>query len=475
MKSKKEPFIQAKKKQTTIDLEGLVKVGLISAPPVTEPSLYQQDQYFTPTATAASMVSSLRAQLRSDQWSKDSSGLAYWRYQAKGKPSNYIEHYITSPGDISLLPWDEAIQIIDKFGTTTAKLHLIFAAHTMRQKNPWESQFTLSASDLIKELGWDKRTDLSKSQKLNELAKAAFALGCLTIKATWIEGYRKNRISCSVETSRIWETAVKVKGEKLNLKGTINLDEQIEQVEEVYVTVRPGLWTYGFLNKAGYEAKKALYQFGYLVQDILKIDPYHDDLALRLALNLTLESRFHPNGTYKVLTILETLLPQTVINEARNNRDKAFKLTKRWNHSLEVLSGLKRAFQIEFDPATYRKELRPGSKAKKPRGYFEQLLAAKITIRPPDPIPDLLAKKTKPQSTQAKLNSANRTVSSFKSPTNELTGTEIQKARKAKGWSQAKLAGFLGVSQRYISMFERGDRIPNSKQISKIRKLLDLQ
>jgi hypothetical protein len=186
------------------------------------------------------------------------------------------------------------------------------------------------------------------------------------------------------------------------------------------------------LNKAGSEAKKALYQFGYLAQDILKIDPYHDELALRLGLHLTVESRFHTSGSYKVQALLEALLPQTIINEARSDRDKARKLTNRWNHALEVLLGLKRAFRIEFDPETYPEELQPGSTARKPRRYFKQLLAAKITIHPPAPIPALLAAKAQPKSTQPKLKPVQRI---------ELTGAQIQKARKAKGWSQSQLAG----------------------------------
>lgn len=79
---------------------------------------------------------------------------------------------------------------------------------------------------------------------------------------------------------------------QIELTGQQNLEGKIDQSDEVYITVQPGLWTHAFLNKAGCFAKKALYQFGYLAQDILKIDAYHDELALRLALHLTMESRF---------------------------------------------------------------------------------------------------------------------------------------------------------------------------------------
>lgn len=447
--------------QKTIDLEGMIEVEPILDPPPTEPPLYPKNEHITPTATSAPMVSSLRAQLRKDQWGQDASGLAYFLHQSKAKPSNIIEHYITSPGDISLLPWEEALQIIDKFGLITAKLHLIFAAHTMRQEKPWESLFILKISDLIQEIGWDKNHTEPAYEKQKRMAMAAFALDCLTIQATWVEGrHRKGGILASVETSRLWNV-------KVQLIGQQNLEGKIEQPEEGYITVRPGLWTDSFLNKAGSKAREALYQFGYLAQDILKIDPYHDELALRLGLHLTVESRFHTSGTYKVQTLLEALLPQTMINEARKDYDKARKLINRWNHALEVLMGLERAFQIEFDSQTYPDSLRPSSNARKPRGYFEQLLAAKITIHPPAPIPELLATKTEPKPIQPKLMPS-------QSRCNSLTGTQIRQFRQERGWSQVKLAGWLGVTQAFISNVEKGNRTLSPEMEAKLRKMLDI-
>ena len=470
MQRKQATSIEKSKTRENIASEDIMAVSKLTDLPSTEPNLYKKDEYFTPAATSAPMVSSLKAQLRKDLWEKDPSGLAYFLHSAKGDPKNLIEHYITSPGDISLLPWNEALQIIDKFGTNTAKLHLIFAAHTMRQEQPWVSQFNLKISDLIEEIGWNKDTNNPKYEKIKTIAQHAFALDCITVQATWVEGrHRKGGLMASVEVSRMWNVRV-------HLVGQQNLQGKVERPEEGIITVRPGLWTDSFLNKAGCEAKKALYQFGYLAQDVLKIDPYQDDLALRLGLHLTVESRFHTSGTYRVQTLLEALLPKTDINEALENRDKAYKLTKRWNHALKALSELKRAFQIEFDSATYPEALRPHSKSRKPRGYFEQLLAAKITIHPPAPIPELLAAKTQPKLVKPKNISSPRkkNINKLTSKATTVTGTKIKNARKAKGWSQAKLAGFLGVSQRYISMFERGDRTPSSEQFSKIRKLLDI-
>lgn len=441
------------------DPDNLAEVRETSIKPITEPRLYQ-NRAITPVATPPPMVSSLHAQLRQDLWREYPSGVGYFQHQAKGNPSNIIEHYITSSGDITLLPLDEAMQIIQKFGLTAAKLHLIFAAHVMRQEEPWKSLFTIKGSDLIEEMGWGKRTDLRVSQKLSEVANTAFALGCLAIKATWVEGeHKKGGIRASIDISRMWNVQIQLTGQQ-------NLEGKIEQPDEVYITVQPGLWTHAFLNKAGYYAKEALYQFGYLAQEILKIDAYHDELALRLALHLTMESRFHTSGTYKVENILKALLPQAVIDLARFDRKKTYTLVNRWNHTLEVLLKLKRAFQIEFDPETYPEWLRPGSESRKKPGYFDTLLAAKITIHPPPPIPELLAAKAELKPARPRLKKAPKPQ--------PITSNEIKEARAAKGWSQEQLAGWLGVSQRYVSMLECGQRILKPELESKILHLLSL-
>ena len=468
MERKQIASIKTNETKTNIVPVDIMEVSKIADLPNTEPPLYQEDEHFTPAASSAPIVSSLRAQLRKDLWSKDPSGLAYFLHYAKGNPKNLIEHYISNPGDISLLPWEEALQILEKFGTNTAKIHLIFAAHTMRQEQPWVNQFNLKISDLIEEIGWDNNTNYPKYEKIKNIAKHAFALDCLTVQATWVEGrHRKGGLMASVETSRMWNVRV-------HLVGQQNLQGKVEQPEEGFITVRPGLWTNSFLNRAGCEAKKALYQFGYLAQDILKIDPYQNDLALRLGLHLTVESRFHTSGTYKVQTLLEALLPKTTIDEALENSDKARKLTNRWNHALKVLSGLSRAFQIEFDPVTYPEELRPNSKIRKPRGYFKQLLAAKITIHPPAPIPELLAAKTQLKQVNQKICPPPKNVKELTAQTITLPGTQIKNARKAKGWSQGQLAGFLGVSQNLVSLIERDKRSINKKLRTKINKLLEI-
>lgn len=412
--------------------------------------------------SAAVMFSSMEACTRKDLWQKDTEGTAYLRHKAKTNLKNYIEHYISTPGDITLLPWDEAQQIIDKFGFTTAKLHLIFAAHAMTQQKPWESQFNLKVSDIIKEFGWDRNHKKSKTEKLREIATTAFALDCLLVKAVWIEGKNyKGQIIASAPVGRMWNVYVKPIGQ-------YNLEGKIDNPDDVYLTVQPGLWTRDFLNKAGATSRQALYQFGYLAKQVLAIDPYHNELALRLAIHLTLDSRVRKNGKYRVEELLEIALPKPAISKARKDYRKAYDLKQCWDSALVLLGKLN--WQIEFDSLTYPEELRPESLEKNPRGYLDNLLNAYICIKPPNPIPELLASKATSQIKPSPLKTQKLKLATSGS----LTGDQVREVRKIKGWSQAKLAGFLGVSQKLISLIERGERPITTKLNKKICQLLEI-
>ncbi|MGI2907621.1 helix-turn-helix domain-containing protein [Tolypothrix sp. VBCCA 56010] len=426
-----------------------------------------------PMPSSAVMFSSMEAYTRKDLWQRDTEGIACLQHRAKGNPNNYIEHYICSPGDITMLPWDEAQQIIDKFGFTTAKLHLIFAAHAMNQENPWQTTFNLKASDIIQEFGWDKNHEKVKPEKLLEIASTAFALDCLLVKAVWVEGKnKKGEIIGSAPVGRMWNVQIKATGQ-------FNLSGKIDNPDEVYITIQPGLWTQDFLNRAGAKSREALYQFGYLAQQVLKIDPYHDELALRLAIYLTLDSRVRLDGKYRVIELLEIAFPKTVIDKAQLDFRRAYDLKQRWDSAIKLL--LKLNWQIVFDAETYPEWLRPDSLDKKPKGYLDKLLRAKLTIKPPAPIPELIASKAKPkvERLQSKVKPKVKRLQSKAKVTppqnTDLTSSQVREARIAKGWAQAKLAGYLGVSQNLISLIERGERTVNPQLAAQIRTLLDIQ
>ena len=429
--------------------------------PETEPRL----QNIVSVPSSAVMFSSMTAYTRHDLWKTDEKGIAYLEHRAKGDTNNYIEHNITRPGDITLLPWHEAQQIIDKFGLTTAKLHLIFAAHTMNTDIPWTSRFSLKASDIVQELGWEKNHRKTAAEKLIEVASTAFALDCLLVKATWVEGRNsKGQVFGSTPVGRVWNVYIQPFGQ-------LNLEGKVDEPDEIYITVQPGLWTQSFLNKAGAKSQEALYQFSYLAGQILKIDPYHNELALRLAIHITLDSRVRLNGNYGVKELLEAILPKSRLKEMLSNRHQAHQFKKRWDNALNLLIEL--GWQVKFDEKTYFQYLQPGSTLKKPQGYINQLLDANIQIKQPNPIPKLISYKARPK--KAKLGRPRSTRNSKSLiETEPITGHQIKTARQGKNWSQAKLAGFLNVSQKMVSLIERGERNLSPDLYLRVRQVLEI-
>ena len=377
-----------------------------------------------PIPTSIPIASSIKAQLRPELWQRNADNLAVFTYQGKGNPANFIEHYITNPGDIALLPWEAAEQIINKFGFNTVKLQLIFAARAMAENEPWKSSFTLKATDIVHLLGWDRNHNTSIAEKRNMAAAAAFALSCLMVKSVWIEGRGKRKVDASIPVGRMWDVLI-------DSHGQIDLTtNKIERPEEIYITVSAGGWTKHFLNRAGNKAREALYQFGFLARDILKIDPYHNELALRLAIQLTLDARVRARNQnpyeYKVIHLLEEAIPKTEINLAIDDKYKSRDLRRRWDKALTLLEEL--GWEIEYDPETYPEWIRPNSDAPKPNSWrkvkvIERLLQAKLNIRPPHPIPVLLPKLKEPKPQKA-LSSE---------PANlDLTGDMIKQGRQQR-------------------------------------------
>src|SRR5688572_19620760 len=55
-----------------------------------------------------------------------------------------------------------------------------------------------------------------------------------------------------------------------------------------------------------------------------------------------------------------------------------------------------------------------------------------------------------------------------------MTGQELRDARKERGWTQADVAGRLGVSQGYVCLLERDQRQVPARFAQKLASLLNL-
>ena len=93
--------IESRVRLLNSELEDLITSSIINSPKEAELFL---NQSIEPIPTGAPFISSLESQLRKDLW-RDRDGIAVFSKIAKSNPQNYIEHYISTPGDVTTLPW----------------------------------------------------------------------------------------------------------------------------------------------------------------------------------------------------------------------------------------------------------------------------------------------------------------------------------------------------------------------------------
>ena len=407
--------------------------------PIPEGPLFQGREIAT-IGTSAPILSAIQGLIREDLWESGEDNRPTFRKQfSQGR---CVEHYILDADPFSQYPerlaQKAAWKIIRQFGLPAAYIHLILAAYAMEQQRPWLEVIRLNGSDLIKTLGMDRRTDLSKSQKLNEIAEQAQLVGSLGVWVVWSQG----PLDLNVRTCRMWDIAV-------DLHGQVSLSGKVMEPNEITITVRPGLWTEKFLNREGQKEGTALMQFGYLAKQTLKINPYRKPLAAKLAVWLTIMSRIRE--TFRVETLLRELEPKESLDRAHKDRNARYDLKRRWDTALLELHNLR--WKIDFDPGTYPAEIQPDwaledNKRKDkhhrlPRGYWQKLLSAKISIAQPEPIPQLIAAGIERPREKPKVQTA------------RLTGDQVRESRKAKGWSQRDLAATIGKSAMWVSLIER--------------------
>lgn len=438
------------------------------SPPHPESPLFVH-QAVTPVATGSPMLSSAQALLRPDLWQPVGDDVP--TYRRNFSQERRVEHYITTSDPksrtVEALAGDAAWQIVQQFGLPTAFLHLVFAAYATAQPEPWRDVIVLQGGDLLYTLGLDKRTDVPRAEKLREVVRQARLLDSLGVWVVWHE--RNNDLS--VQMSRMWDVAVKITGPQA-------ADGQVTPTE-VVLTVRPGLWTAKFLNGTGAQAGTALRQFGYLAQQTLRIDPYHQELAAKLAVYLTLMSRLRQR--YQVQHLLEAVEPDAVLQAAATDFRRRYDLKRRWDDALLTLH--ERGWRFLFDDTTYPLALRPdwalpadtpAHLRQLPDDYWRRLLAATLTCLPPEPIPGLLdavegdgRPGARPKTPPAPFALPPRRP--------HLTGSEVRQARLAKGWSQQELARQVGKSQQWVALVEQDKRTIKPQDQTTLRTLLDLR
>ena len=422
------------------------------------------DSKIVKIAAGIPVKTALDSMLHKDKWKKKKyTSEAYYQYQGIKKTTNFVEHYINKSDLINIkkLPFDEALQLIEKFGLDTAKLHLLLSAYACQYDSPYGIVMRLKGSNLIKALGWGTNNE-KQHELLTRLANTAWALNSLLVKSEWEEGRHKKKTMVYIETSRLWELAVGVYGQK-------NIYGQVDEPSEVILQVRPGLWTTGFLNQGGAASREAFYHFGWLSKQIMDIPQYHNELAIQIAMRETISSHYRQNYRTVESFLLENKHgAASAIDEARKDRIKRHSLKQEWDKTLSTLENVE--FTIIYDDKSYPPNLRPTSK-RSPKGYFEKLLAAKLIIIPPLPQSLDLSNQSVTKTTSSTAINSNRPK---KSRQKHITGSDIRQAREEAGVLATHLAKYFGKSRAWLSQKERGVRSLSQKEAEDIMAAIRL-
>jgi hypothetical protein len=262
-----------------------------------------QDTEVERVATGYPILTGAQALINS-QW--EDGEYPYWE---KLVGEGFIQHQIVrqspSSQQIELVPGKAAWEIIQQFGPEAAYVFLIFSSYATDSEEPWAEQIRLKGTELIRLFGWDKRTDITIAQKLKKIGHLVELVCSLSVLVKNINIGAKRY---NVERGAMWVL------EGLGYAGQLALTMDVNQPDsptyeagepdELYIKVRPGVWTEKFLNAKDVSARESLFQYGYLAKSTLQINPYRQRLASKLAIFLTIMSRIRDDGRYEVQTLL---------------------------------------------------------------------------------------------------------------------------------------------------------------------------
>ncbi|MEB3292086.1 MAG: helix-turn-helix transcriptional regulator [Synechococcales bacterium] len=394
-------------------------------------------------------------------WSQDPNGkLSYTKDIGNGQGA--IHFWVTENLEDehpSTLAGATALAVIDTFDIRAACMHLIYAAHAAQLERPWEQELVITDQQIEAYLGLKKRTDKNKQEKLaliEEIAKQPCKF------TTYISWPRQGKVKgFTVEEGRLWHLMATRYHYQQDLFGK-------KELSGITFVVKPGLWARHFLNEEGRRDRIAYCQHNTLSQDVLEgvMSVWqHREGAARLMVWLLFQTQYSQRSPLNVQVLMEVAYGHNKVEEARQKSELRKKLASTWDDDLLTLHD--RGWDIHFDPQTYPKEIQPfgfgRENSQRPRGFFDQLLAAQLWIKPKEEWRQSLL----PEETL-------KTAAADLSLVQSMTGTQMKELRVARGWSQRKLSTLTGMSQGLISLIENEERSITPENEAVLRRVFDL-
>ncbi|NJN32025.1 MAG: helix-turn-helix transcriptional regulator [Synechococcales cyanobacterium RM1_1_8] len=354
-----------------------------------------------------------------------------------------------------------ALAVIDTFDIRAACMHLIFAAHASQMDNPWEQEIVIDDRQLEAYLGLQRRTDKNRQEKLALIEEIAKQPCKITTLISWpSKGRRKG---FTLEEGRLWH----LMGTRYHYQQDIFGNKELSGITFV---IKAGLWAKYFLNEEtareqGLPAQKGTLPKA-LLESIMSVWQ-HRAGAARLMVWLLFKSQLTQQHPLQVRTLMEVAYGTDKVEQARKDHQLRKRMANAWDEDLLALH--ERGWELQFDEATYAEDIQPSgfgrSDGRRPRGFFEDLLKAKLWVRLPNEWGMAHLEAAQSEQAQANLDQVEAVPA--------ITPEQIRELRVERGWSQRKLAAVAGISQGMISMMERGDRSISDENEATLRRVFD--
>ena len=347
--------------------------------------------------------------------------------------------------------------IAHQFGEQTLKLHYALAAIAFRKPEAWKEEIKVSVSKLLADFGEDKKKRryipkserktndksstryLSKEERLRQIAHHVYLLKRLEV---WVREWRiRSKGVFAIERSNLWEIYGVTDIVKDRARGKSPLID-------IEITFRPGLW---FEKFAGHEY---LREFGYLTQEALKLDPYQERMALRLAYFALFALQSNNYGSYyQIETLLKHIGYENEIAAAKVERNIALNLKRSFDRGLKTLRSFEHPYSFVYDSDVPQWVL-PNSKIKKPAHWFDLWLACSGTLQQPEITSEHSTESISALSQEETISKLDEKTFANKPPLS--FGKQIRKARKANGESLRTMAKQVNISSSRLSQIENG-------------------
>ena len=384
-----------------------------------------------------------------------------WQTDLDGRLS-YVRDFDTGEGAIHFWVTDDtesahpvglasaaALAVIDTFNIRAACMHLIYAAYAARFRNSWKQEIVVNDRQLEKYLGLSKRTDLNRQQKL-KLIKDLVEQPC---KITTFINWKRTpqRKGFTVAEGRLWHLI------ETQYHYQQNLLTDTKDITGMTFIIKPGSWAKHFLDQSNSSILDDSPQHSNLsklfLEGVMSIWR-HREGAARLMIWLLFKLQQNKLYSYDVKTLLEVAYSSEKLNQAINDHKVRSRIANTWDEDLYVLK--KQGWSIHFDDETYPVDIRPLDTGRetpgRPKGFFEQLLMAKVWIGPPE---DWFSWPSPSQVDFDLQVDEHRRVNAVSI---SMTSNDVREQRQQRGWSQRKLAALTGLSQTLISLIEKEER-----------------